>query len=96
MAVFSLFFSIRHISRSIPQLRALRFWLHRAGLYITPSKLAGRLFAESGAKWGPAPGVETPGLPDEADALDAGDGVEGLGVDGLATGCLALSGRRVG
>ena len=28
-------------------------------------------------------GVETPVLPDEVDAADAGDGVDGLGVDGL-------------
>ena len=30
--------------------------------------------------------VETSDTPDGPDVLDAGDGVEGLGVDGLATG----------
>jgi hypothetical protein len=41
---------------------------------------------------GPTPGIETPIIPDEADALDVCDGVEGVGVDGLATG---RRGRRV-
>jgi hypothetical protein len=33
---------------------------------------------------GPTPGVETPITPVEPDVLDGGDGVEWLGVDGLA------------
>jgi hypothetical protein len=32
---------------------------------------------------GPTPGLETPVTSDEADVLDAGDGVQGLGVGGL-------------
>ena len=44
---------------------------------------------------GPTPGVETPLTPDEADVLDAGDGVEGYGVDGLALGLSSASGCGV-
>ena len=32
---------------------------------------------------GPYPGEETPVIPDEVDVVDAGDVVEGGGVDGL-------------
>jgi hypothetical protein len=32
-------------------------------------------------------GEETPVRPDEPDVLDASYGLQGLGVDGLATGC---------
>jgi hypothetical protein len=41
---------------------------------------------------GGLPGVETPITPDEADVLDAGDVVEGLGVGGLARGSSTASG----
>jgi hypothetical protein len=36
---------------------------------------------------GYTPGPETPFNPDELDVLDAGDGVEGVVGDGLASGC---------
>ena len=48
-------------------------------------------------KRGLPPGEETPVTPDEPDVLDAGDVVEGIGVDGLAacssstSGCLVVS-----
>jgi hypothetical protein len=40
---------------------------------------------------GPTPGEEAHDIPDEVDVVDAGDVVEGLGVDGLASGCLVVS-----
>jgi hypothetical protein len=42
---------------------------------------------------GAYPGAETQDIPDEDDEVDAGDVVEELGVDSLATGCRV---RRVG
>ena len=36
-------------------------------------------------------GVETSVTPDEPDVLDAGDGVQGLGVGGLASGSSSAS-----
>jgi hypothetical protein len=40
---------------------------------------------------GARPGVENPVTPDGPDVLDGGDGVEGLGFDGLAAGWLMAS-----
>jgi hypothetical protein len=40
-----------------------------------------------GKKYGPAPEEETPLTPVEPEVLDGGDGVVGLGVYGLASGC---------
>lgn len=48
----------------------------------------GRCVAESGARRGPYPGVETPELPVEPDVLDVGDAVEGL----WEVACVGLSG----
>ncbi len=56
-------------------------------------KFTGRIFARSGAKGAYTPGAETPDQPDEVDVLDAGDVVEGLGVNGLASTASSGTGK---
>jgi hypothetical protein len=48
-------------------------------LYRTPSKFSGRYIARHRKKYGAHPWVESPNTPD---GLDAGGGVEGVGVEG--------------
>ena len=44
-------------------------------------KFHGQIICGIGCEKGPTPGLKTPGIHDEPDALDVGDVVEGLGVD---------------
>ena len=56
-------------------------------------KIFGQIYWRSFAEKGSTPGVETPAIPDVVDVVDAGDGVAGLGVDGLATSSSSTSDR---
>ena len=51
----------------------------QVGFIENPKKIPGRYIAGSGKRYGPHAGVESVFTPDEPDALDAGDGVEGIG-----------------
>ena len=55
-------------------------------LYRKSKNSSGRYVARSGKKYGTYPREETPLTPDGLDVLDAGDVVEGVGVDRLASG----------
>ena len=65
--------------------------------YKTPSKLLGQIYWLIWCKRGSAPGAETPAIPDVVDAVDTGDVVEGVGVDGVGfVECVGLSGDLAG
>jgi hypothetical protein len=64
----------------------------QVGLYENPFGFAGSYVADCGKKYGPIGGCqETPVIPVEPDVLDAGDAVEGLAGDGLASSALSCS-----
>jgi hypothetical protein len=56
--------------------------------YKNPLKIRGQIICGIGCEKGPTPGgyQETAVIADEPDVLDGGNGVEGIGGGGLATG----------
>ncbi len=63
-----------------------------AGLYEKPLEIHGQIYCAMRGKGGITPGLETQDQLDVVGVLDTGDVVEGLGVNGLASGSSIVSG----